>query len=137
VDIHLYGQQRRRECGELSLEGSNISAAEEEGNDQRGRLLGAAYLDEHAVLHAHEVVVIEDDTPHRIKYACYLVVDGDEIGGYERDPIHEPAAEHFHCGEHVPGGVPHPTVSFKEAAEHAWRWWSDNPRVPQGLEPDE
>ena len=136
MDIYLYGQQRRRECDELSLDRSDITAADEEGNDQRGRLLGAAYLDEHAALHVHEVVVIEDGTPHRIKYAYYLAVDGEEIGGYEREPNHDPA-EHLHCGEHIPRGVAHPTVSFKEAAESAWHWWSENPRVPQGLEPDE
>jgi hypothetical protein len=136
VDVHTYGQQRKRECVEKSLDGSDISVADEAGNDQRGRLLGAAHMDEHAFLHVHEVVVIEDGTPHRIKYAYYLVVDGHEIGGYERDPTHDPA-EHFHCGEHEPGGVPHPAVSFKEAADHAWKWWSEHLRFPVGLEPDD
>jgi hypothetical protein len=69
VDIFLYGEQRRRECAETSLDGSDISAADEAGNDQRGRLIGAAYLDDHTRLHVHEAVVIEDGTPHRVKYA--------------------------------------------------------------------
>ena len=38
----------------------------------------------------HEVVVVEGENVHREKYAYYLVVDDEEIGGYERDPLHDP-----------------------------------------------
>jgi hypothetical protein len=130
VDIHTYGQQRKRECAEMSLDGSDISVADEAGNDQRGRLLGAAHLDEHASIHVHEVVVVEGENVHRVKYAYYLVVDDEEIGGYERDPTH-PVAEHRHCGEHEPGGRPWQTVSFKEAASDAWEWLSEHPPMPE------
>lgn len=72
MDVFIYGKERRRECAEMSLDGSDITAADEDGNDQRGRLLGAAYMDERAYVHVHEVVVVEDEHVHREKYAYYL-----------------------------------------------------------------
>lgn len=113
----------------MSLHGMDITAAAEKGDDQRGRLLGAAYLDADAYIQVHENVVIEGEIVHREKYAYYLVADDEEIGGYERDPHHDPA-EHFHCGEHEPGGTPHPAVSFKEAVRKAWAWRSLHPPDP-------
>jgi hypothetical protein len=129
VDIFIYGQERRRECEEMSLFGMDIRAAAEDGDDQRGRLLGAAYLDETAYIEVHEIVVIQGENVRREKYAYYLVAEDEEIGGYERDPYHDPA-EHYHCGEHEPGGIPHPTVSFKEAVRKAWDWRSEHPPEP-------
>jgi hypothetical protein len=126
VDIFTYGQQRKRECGEMSLDGSDISVADEAGNDQRGRLLGAAHMDEHASIQVHEIVVVQGESVHREKYAYYLVVDEEEIGGYERDPIHA-VAEHRHCGEHEPGGTPWGAISFKDAVAEAWKWLSVHP----------
>jgi hypothetical protein len=70
-----------------------------------------------------------DDLVHREKYAYYLVVDDQEIGGYERDPFHDPP-EHRHCGVHEPGGEPWPSVAFKDAVEDAWDWLSKNPPWP-------
>lgn len=110
----------------MSLDGSDISVADEAGNDQRGRLLGAAYMDERTYIQVHEIVVVEGENVHREKYAYYLVVDDEEIGGYERDRNHDPA-EHRHCGEHEPGGTPHHAVSFKEAVREAWDWLSEHP----------
>lgn len=110
----------------MSLDGSDISVADEAGNDKRGRLLGAAHMDEGAYIQVHEIVVVQGESVHREKYAYYLVVDDEEIGGYERDPFHDPA-EHLHCGEHEPGGRPHPAVSFKEAVRKAWDWRSLHP----------
>ena len=116
----------------MSLDGSSIRAAAEEGNDQRGRLLGAAYMDERSYIAVHEIVAIEGEHVHREKYAYFLIVDGDEVGGYERDPIHTPA-EHRHCGEHEPGGTPYHTVSFKQAVSDAWDWVSAHPPWPSDL----
>lgn len=128
MDVDTYGQERRRECAEMSLDGSDIVAAAEAGNDPRGRLLGAAYMDDNAYIQVHEIVVVEGEHVHREKYAYYLVVDDQEIGGYERDPMHR-VPEHRHCGEHQPGGAPHRAVSFKEAAAEAWDWLSSSVRV--------
>ena len=119
----------------MSLDGSAITAADEDGDDQRGRLLGAAYMDERARIHVHEVVVVEGDHVHRVRYAYYLVVDDEEIGGYERDPNHDPP-EHRHCGEHVPGGEPWHSVSCKEAAHEAWEWLSQHPPWPDESDGD-
>jgi hypothetical protein len=108
VVVFDYADERQRECRELSLDGSDIRAAEEAGGGgQRGRLLGAAYMSEIAYIAVHELVVVEGEHVHRLEYAYYLVVDDEEIGGYERDPRHDPA-EHRHCshahGGHRPGG---------------------------------
>jgi hypothetical protein len=72
-------------------------------------------------------VVVEGEHVRREKYAYYLVVDDEEIGGYERDPMH-PVPEHRHCGEHQPGGEPHPAISFKVAVAEAWDWLSTHVR---------
>jgi hypothetical protein len=125
MDALLYLAQRQRECGKSSVSSEALEIAEEAGGEvPRWRLLGRVDLRDDAFVQVHEVIQL--DPVHRIKYAYYLFVDGREIGGYERDPVHEPA-EHRHCTHrdgHISGGEPAETVSFKRAIELAWVWLS-------------
>ena len=126
MDVWAYVAERRRECDELSLGNVEVHVAAELGEgDRRGRVIGTAYLREHAYVRFHEIVIIEGEHIHREKYAYYLTVDGREIGGYERDPTH-PVPEHRHCSHrdgHGPG-QPCDRISFKDAVAEAWEWLS-------------
>lgn len=54
------------------------------------------------------------------KYAYFLCIGNDEIGGYVRDPTHDPA-EHGHCSQHEQHArVLAGRVTFKEAITKAW-----------------
>lgn len=126
MDSATYGAQRERECQEVSAS-CDVTVAEERGADPpRAKLLGRAYLTGEAFVEMYEVLELHPDHVHRVKYAYYLFLGEEEIGGYERDPIHDPIAEHRHCGDHVSGGEPAPAVSFKEAVRIAWEWLSEH-----------
>lgn len=86
-------------------------------------------MDDRASIQVHEIVEVQGESVHREKYAYFLVVDDEEIGGYERDPNHTPA-EHRHCGQHQPGGKPYSAVSFKDAVRDAWDWLARHPYDP-------
>jgi hypothetical protein len=79
-------------------------------------------------------VVVEGTGIHREDYAYYLIVDGGEVWGYERDPWHEPAV-HRHVGaDHAREEAE--AVSLVWALEEAWRTaeledsWSPPPEAP-------
>ena len=96
--------------------------AEVGSDDRRGRIFGRYILTETAYLAVHEVVEVVDDSHiHRIEYAYYLIINGFEIWGYERDPNHEAEGllDHMHTEEHGQR-LPSEPVSFKQAAEMAW-----------------
>jgi hypothetical protein len=94
--------------------------AEERGsNGKRGRVLGHAYLAEDAYLEIHEVVVVQDSHVHREEYGYFLVIEGVEIWGYERDPTHDPPV-HRHTFGHSER-IDSDPVSFKEVAALAWQ----------------
>ena len=94
MDVWTYFQQKEREFRELSLapdrEFSRLVAEEEGSGGRRGRLFGRAILTEGAYLSIHEVVVVVNDHVHRLEYGYFLVIDDEEVWGYERDPSHEP-----------------------------------------------
>lgn len=128
MDVWGYLEDRRRELGQLSLaEGPDyqLEIAEEEGsNGQRGRLLGRVWLNDEAFVEMHETVCVEGEGIHREKYAYFLSIGNDEIGGYERHPTHDPA-EHGHCSQHAGHAwVPAGRVTFKEAIKAAWDYLS-------------
>lgn len=122
MDVWTYFSQKERELRELSLapEGTfGDMVAEEEGSyGTRGRSFGNAILTEHAYLSIHEVVVVVNDHDHREEYGYFLVIGGEEIWGYERDPSHDPPVH-----RHTTGHQRHPgeAIPFKEVAERAWR----------------
>jgi hypothetical protein len=128
VDVWAYVEERRRECREVSVAEDPreplVMAAEAGTDGQRGRLLGHVHLADDAYVQIHETVVVEGDNIHREKYAYFLSIAGKEIGGYERDPTHDPS-EHRHCSarahhERLPAGP----ISFKDAITEAWEYVS-------------
>ena len=121
MDVYEYFGQKEREAAECSLSPERDfreMVAEESGsNGKRGQVLGNFFLTERAFLAVHEVVVVLNNHTTREEYAYYLIIDGEEIWGYERDPTHDPAV-HWH----YQGGTAQESerVSFKEAAGRAW-----------------
>ena len=81
-------------------------------------MFGNLGLTERAFLRISEVVVVQNSHVHREEYAYYLIVDGEEFWGYERDLSHDPAV-HRHVG---PGHDRHPAerVTFQEVVDLAW-----------------
>ena len=72
--------------------------ADEEGSDgRRGRIFGPLILQEDAFLQIHELVEVQNDHVHRLEYGYFLVIEGVEIWGGERDPTHDPPV-HRHRG---------------------------------------
>ncbi len=129
MDVWGYLDDRRRELREMSLaEGPDfqLEVAEEQGSSgQRGRLLGRVWLDDHAFVEMHEIVRVQGESITREKYAYFLCIDADEIGGYERDPSHYDPPEHRHCSRHELHEMqPWPRVTFKEAIRDAWDYVS-------------
>jgi hypothetical protein len=138
VDVWEYFQTRDREIAECSLRMvDGISPyAEEEDNDQRGMIFGTLAFDGYdpdtVYLNMHEVVVVRGSGIHRLRYAYFLVIGGEEIGGYERHASHEPPV-HRHCSGRQPHErSPSRAVSFKDAAREAWRYVSEF-ATPEGV----
>jgi hypothetical protein len=129
MDVWDYFWQKEREFSDLSLtpdrEFDDLFAEERGSNGQRGRIFGNLNLDSpvEAFLAVSKLVVVEENHVHREEYAYYLVVRGDEIWGYERDPTHTPAV-HRHTEGHQERFEAEP-ISFKEVTEMAWKYVSD------------
>jgi hypothetical protein len=122
VDVYEYFHTREREFHELSLVPDGDIAemfAEEEGSGgQRGTMFGRVVLDDRTFLNVYESVVVVGTGIHRDEYSYYLIRDGLEVWGYDRDPSHDPE-EHMHQGaDHT--RVATGRVTFKEVGEKAW-----------------
>lgn len=95
-----------------------ISAADADPPESRGFVQGTVYLTESAFVAVNELVQMRGGGATRVRFAYFLVIDGDEVGGYERSPTHNPS-EHRHCGpDHK--RQPAPAISFKDALHEAW-----------------
>jgi Family of unknown function (DUF6516) len=122
VDVWEYFQSRERECRELSLapdeEFSKMCAEAEGSNGQRGIFFGRLVLSERAFLSVYEIVQVTGTGIHRERYSYYLIIDGLEYWGYDRDPGHEPPI-HRHTGT---SHRRHPCrrMTFAEVAQQAW-----------------
>jgi hypothetical protein len=123
VDVWEYFQQKEAECRDYSLAPETsfdrLCSEEEGSGGKRGRIFGHLILGENAYLSVHEVVVVrEPGHIHREEYGYFLVIDGAEVWGFERDPTHDPA-EHGHGAGHerVPAG----RVTFKQVMDLAWK----------------
>jgi hypothetical protein len=124
IDVWTYFEQRERECSDLSVHPAGGSFdgmfTEEAGSDgRRGRIFGELELAANVRLSISETVVVGGNRIHRLEYAYYLIIEGVEVWGYERDLSHSPA-EHRHVGPDHPTGEPWETVSFRQAVEFAW-----------------
>ncbi len=134
MDVWTYFLQRETECQGLSLTPLDGPFAEMcfevEGSDgQRGRWIGNLYLSAQVYLAVSETVQVVGQHVERDEYAYYLVVEGEEVWGYETDLSHEPST-HAHFGPHHPPGVECPRVSFPDVAQLAWDEFSS--RVESG-----
>jgi hypothetical protein len=123
MDVYEYFHSRERECLELSLAPDTSfdeMFAEEAGSDgTRGIMWGRLILSERAFLSVWESVVVVGSGIHREAYSYYLIIDGFEIWGYDRDPGHVPP-EHMHRGsDHA--RLPAGRVTFAEVAREAWQ----------------
>jgi hypothetical protein len=125
VDVWEYFESKRREISEASLSFEDdefLFVAEAGSGGQRGRVWGRIGFTERTFLQVSELVVVTGSGIHREEYAYYLVIDGAEVWGYERDPSHDPAV-HKHDRNHK--SEPCEPISFKQALELAWETTSD------------
>jgi hypothetical protein len=61
---------------------------------------GAIPFDDSAIMHINEFVEIGPDGRVKIRrYSYYLVVDDNEVCGYDLNPLEDPAS-HYHVGPH-------------------------------------
>jgi len=79
---------------------------------------GRLVLSDRAFLIAYETVEVRGSGVRRTAYSYYLIVDGAEEWGFDRDEIHDPP-EHGHVGaEHA--RVDAGRIEFHEVVEKAW-----------------
>jgi hypothetical protein len=128
VDVWEYFQTREREIKECSLHVTGsipLFAAEEGSDDQRGMVYGPVLFNGYpstVYLSMYEEVVVRGSGITRPRYAYFLIIDGREIGGYERHASHDPPV-HRHCsGRKHHERAPARAVSFKDAAREAWKY---------------
>lgn len=121
MDVWEYFQQRDRELAEQSAAWDHepLYRAEEGSDGQRGRIFGRVALSESAYLQVHEVVEVAGSGITRLTYAYFLIYDGAEVWGYERDPLHDDMPVHRHDRDH--GRHPTEPISFKDALTEAWK----------------
>ncbi len=118
MDVWEYFATKQREIEECSGaldEGFQMAAQSVEG--QRGRVWGRVLLNERAFLQVSERVRVRGSGVTRDEYAYYLIVDGAEFWGMERDPTHDPV-DHSHDSDH--NRAPCSPISLKGALERAW-----------------
>ena len=126
MDVWEYFQTRERELQECSLHiAEDASFFSAEPGDQRGKIYGVLYFNGYpptVYLQVHEEIVVKGSGITRPRYAYFLVIDGKEIGGYERHATHKPPV-HRHCsGLKDHESSPSRAISFKEAAREAWQY---------------
>jgi hypothetical protein len=128
LDVYEHFRARELYCREMSLvpESSfDELFSEELGSEgRRGIMWGNLVLTGNAFLNVFEYVVVEGgewegDWDHREEYGYFLVIDGIEVWGYDRDLVHSPA-DRGHTGRDRKR-VPAARVSFKAVVQNAWR----------------
>ena len=120
MDIWDYFIRKESEFDEMSVDGNGVKFYAEEGSNNRfGHMLGHVYLDDDVYLDVHErAEIVGRRAIHRTDYAYYLIIDGAEYWGYERDPTHNPAVHHHTYGHGT--CVPSHAISFKGVCRLAW-----------------
>jgi hypothetical protein len=124
MDVWDYFDRCEREYAGLSLHpAEGMFAAEEESAGSRGRIFGQMRLlpedsDVDAFLQVSEVVVCDGGRCDREEYAYYLVIDGVEVWGYEKDLSHDPPVHRHVGGGHAREAAEE--ISFARAATLAW-----------------
>lgn len=115
--IREYFDERESECLRLSLAHNSPPRylAEAGSDEKRGRILLSLYMTERATLAVSESVIVRANHVHRLSYAYYLLIDGQEYWARDRDAIH---GYHGHTTGHERVAVGR--ITFKEAATEAW-----------------
>jgi hypothetical protein len=123
MDVWTYVDQKEREYHDRSFTldraPEEFFQAEEGADGRRGRVFGNLILIEEpfgAYLRVSERVAVVAKHIRRLEYGYFLIIDGEESFGYERDPSHR-RAEHGHITGHerVPAG----RMTFAETADLA------------------
>lgn len=118
MDVWEYFETKKRELSDAGLDLESEAFIAEAGSDgQVGRIWGRVDLTERTFLHVSERVEVQGSGIRRTEFAYYLVIDGAEIWGKERDPTHD-VAEHQHDRDHA--SSPCDPISFKDAIALAW-----------------
>lgn len=127
MDVWEYFGQKEREFAELSFVPEfgpeNLFAEEAGSNGKRGRIFGNLRMmpedgELDAFLSISETIIVKGNHIHREEYAYFLVIDGVEIGGWERDLSHHPPV-HRHTHGHAERLAAKP-IAFREVAKWAW-----------------
>lgn len=122
MDVYEYFISRERECREQSLAPDTSFEdmfAEEQGSDgRRGIMWGRLILTETCFLSVMEEVEVVESGVHRVAYSYYLVMNGVEVWGYDRDPSHDPEEHRHEGGSHK--RLPYGRITFLEVVEKAW-----------------
>jgi hypothetical protein len=129
VDVWEYFETREREIKECSLHiPEHVSLFSAEEGDQRGMVYGPVLFNGYPAntcLFIHEKVEVKGSGITRPRYAYFLIINGREVGGYERHASHDPPV-HRHCsGRKHHERTPAKAISFKRAAAEAWRYVSE------------
>lgn len=95
-----------------------MCAAAEGTDGQRGIFYGKLILTEHTFLNVFELVCVVGSGVHRERYSYYLIVNGYEVWGYDRDPDHDPPL-HRHRGRNHKR-FPCRRMLFHEVVREAW-----------------
>lgn len=129
MDIWDYFDRVQRSCDNRSLNSADLECAALIGTTDRGRILGDLVFDQledvcNARLKVSEVIEIVDEREVVIhEYAYYLIVDGVEFWGWERDLSHDPPV-HRHARDHAERLDAEP-IELPAAIQMAWGDVSD------------
>jgi len=116
--IPEYFAERREECRRLSLADASPPRylVEAKSEEKRGRIILTLHMTERATMAVSESIHIDGEKGlHRVEYAYYLLIDGQEYWSRDLDPTH---GYHGHTIGHK--RVKAARISFKKAAEEAW-----------------
>jgi hypothetical protein len=124
VDVWTYFEQTEKEFQELSLEPDrppdDMFSERAGSTGRRGRIFGLLTLvgsPVEAFIACSEVVRVRGNRMTRDEYGYFLIIDGEEVFGYERDLSHDPAV-HMHTADHIRQEAN--PIAFKKFAELAW-----------------
>lgn len=122
MDVWDFFERREGECRECSLVSDvpfpEMCGAAADSNGKHGIFFGRFTLTERASLHVFESLVVRGNAVRRERYSYYLIIDGNEIWGYDRDPGHSPSTHRHEGAAHT--RFPSAAISFKEVANKAW-----------------
>ena len=123
MDVWDYFDRREGECRECSLgletAFPSYCAQAQGSGGARGIFYGRLILSERAYLSVFEVLGTRGSTIHRERYSYYLVIDGNEIWGYDLDPEHNPATHRHEGTSHK--RFPASSITFKAMVKLAWQ----------------